>query len=156
MSTTTYTAEQMERMLIAGGRYNGVTNYQAAMHLLTYTELPHRQGFDDLVDIEEVRQLDGEKDTAAFVNDWAKLRKSRAAQYAGGGDNRLLALAEGLATRKPVNLVENTGGFGHAHGRRVAEAFLIATGAAEFYAVTPRPALGEMLAANEALFGPTS
>jgi hypothetical protein len=89
---------------------------------------------------------------AAFVRDWAALAEGPAISYRTGGDARMLALAASLASGQPVDLAANVGVGGHAHARRVIEAFAIATGTAELYAITPTPALHEPLAQFDALF----
>jgi len=147
-----YTAEEMQQLLVAGGKLIGTYPAQAAVHLLTFTELPGRSDFAALVDVEEVPDHDGQPVLAAFVRDWPALASGPAISYRTGGDARLLALAASLACGQPVDLSANVGVGGHAHAKRVIEAFAIATGTAEFYTVTPTPALDEMLAARDALF----
>ena len=151
--TTEYTADEWTQLLIAGGKYSGLLTVKAAIHLLTFTELVHRRGFDDLVEVETVHdRANDETYTAAFVKDWTGLPDNEAATRLPGGDTRLLALAVSMAAGTPVNLRENLAGFGHAHMRRVIEAVAIATGGDEFYNVAATPALDEMLAARDALF----
>jgi hypothetical protein len=147
-----YTAEEMEQMLAAGGKLIGTYPAQAAIHLLTFTELPGRRDFAALVDVEEVPDHDGRPVLAAFVRDWAILAEGPAISYRTGGDARMLALAASLASGQRVDLRDNVGVGGHAHARRVIEAFAIATGVADLYAVTPTPALEERLAQFGALF----
>jgi hypothetical protein len=150
--TTGYTVEQMQQLLIAGGKHNGRHTVQAAIHLLTYTELPQHRGFGELVKVQEIRDHEGQPVTAAFVRDWKALPNAPTAHYLGGGDHRLLALAISMATGEPVDLYQNLSGFGHAHMRRVIEAVAIATGGAEFYTVASTAALNEVLARRDALF----
>lgn len=147
---TEYSPEGLCRMLTAGAAAIGRTTVRAAVHLLTFTELPHRRDFPSLIVFEYVDE--GElRVPAAFVRDWAALPDSRAADRIGGGDQRMLALAVSLATGGPVDLAANVGVGGHAHARRVIEAIAIATGYGEMYAVTPTAKLDEMLAARDAL-----
>ena len=149
-TTAAYTAEQLQELLGAGGRVDGRPTKQAAIHLLTYTELVRHRGFAGLLDIEDV-DLRGEIVTAAFVRDWKALPTSPTAHYMGGGDHRLLALAVSLATGEPVDLAENLVGFGFAHARRAIEAVAIATGAAHLYEVTGTSALQQLIADRDAL-----
>lgn len=131
---TQYSAEQMNEMLLAGARLTGTHTARAAAHLLTFTDLPGRASFAELVDVVDERDLDGNQVTAAFVADWTALPAK--AGYLTGGDARLLAIAASLAAGEPVDLRENLPGFGHAHARRVIEAVIIATGYNDLYAVT--------------------
>jgi len=152
--STQYTAEEWQQLLVAGGKYSGLLTVKGAVHLLTFTELPHHRAFPDLVEVERVHdRANNETYTAAFVKDWAALPDSKAAIRLPGGDTKLLALAVSMVSGTPVSLRDNLVGFGHAHIRRVIEAVAMATGGDEFYAVTPTPALDEMLAARDALFG---
>jgi hypothetical protein len=150
--------EHLQQMLIAGGRYDGRPTQQAAIHLLTFTELVHHRGFADLLDTEDVElrnddgELAGQRTTAAFVRDWAALPNSPTAGYMSGGSHRLLALAVALATGEPVNLIENLPGLGSAHARRVIEAITIATGTAHLYEITGTAALQRMRDERDALF----
>lgn len=89
----------------------------AAVHLLTFTELPHRRGFADLVDVETVDAPDGPV-LAAFVRDWTALHQSPAAERLSGAHDRMLALAVSLATGEPVDLAGTVGVGGHAHARQ--------------------------------------
>src|SRR5439155_18939889 len=65
-----YTAEEMQPLLVTGGKLIGSYPAQAAIHLLTFTELPGRRDFATLVDVEEVPDHDGQPVLAAFVRDW--------------------------------------------------------------------------------------
>ena len=130
-----YTVEAMRQLLVAGAQYTGTYTIQAAVHLLTFTELPHHRGFDRLVEVEEVGTTDGRMMPAAFVRDWKRLPKAPTAHYMGSADHRLLALAVSLAAGQPVDLRDKVVGLGSAHARRVVEAFAIAAGVAHLYAV---------------------
>jgi len=150
MSDTEYSPEALCDLLTAGATAIGRPNVQAAVHLLTFTSLPHRRDFPSLIVFEYV-DTDGVSAPAAFVRDWKALPASRAADRIGSGDARMLALAVGLATGEPVDLRENVAVGGHAHARRVIEAIAIATGYGEMFTVTPTPKLDELLAARDAL-----
>ncbi|MFI7608880.1 hypothetical protein ACIBTV_27720 [Micromonospora sp. NPDC049366] len=151
MTETTETGQTpgdaMRALLTAGARYTGRLNVQAAVYLLTFTDLPDWRGFRDLVHTERVDdQARDETYDAAFVPDWSALLDAKAAQIRGSG-RRLLELAVSMAVGVPVNLREALAGFGHVGKRRVVEAVAIATGVEEFYALTftPTPALGSLL-----------
>lgn len=147
-----YTGEEMRALLVAGGEQVGRLNIRGAVHLLTFTDLPDWRGFHVLVDIERVLNRDHERTTVALVRDWTALPNVRAAQISGSG-RRLLALAVSMAAGAPVSLREELSGFGHAHARRVMEAVAIATGADEFYAITPTPRLAELEAFHAQMQG---
>lgn len=147
--TAELSADELCQMLTAGANAIDRTNVRAAVHLLTFTALPHRRRFAELIDVEDV---DGRVPVAAFVRNWKALPGSPAADRLAGGDQRLLALAVSLATGEPVDLAANAAASGYAYARRVIEAIAIATGYSNMYAITSTPALDEMLAANDALF----
>ncbi len=142
--TEAYTAEELNELLRVGARITGTHTAAAAIHLLTYTELPGRASFARLVEVAEERDLDGGQVTAAFVTDWKALPP--AAGYLTGGDARLVAVAASLAAGEPVDLREQLTGLGHAYACRVVEAVLIATGYDDWYAVTNKGAAGKTTA----------
>lgn len=145
--------DEMRAMLTAGAEHQGYLNIRAAVHLLTFTDLPAWRGFPRLVDIERVACRDGQRRTVALLYDWAGLPlDTRAAQISGAG-RRLLALAVALAAGGDVDLRDSLSGLGHAHARRVMEAVAIATGADEFYTLTGTPALAELEARRAELAG---
>lgn len=147
------TPEEIRTLLTNGARHAGVTNIQAAVHLLTFTDVPDYRTFPSHVEfINNARHIDGQRGQIATVKDWRALLASDLASYGGSGQYRLLTLAAGLATGMPVDVREAASGLGHAHARRVAEAFLIATGAAEFYIVAHTMKLNEMIRDQRALF----
>jgi hypothetical protein len=130
---TDISADEMTAMLKAGARAQGTLHARAAIHLLTFTEMVGRSsGLAELVEIRDVTLLGGGGDVrCAFIRDWPALLDSPTAQMAGGAAYRLLTLAAGFATGKPVDIREATGRMGRAHARRVIEAFAMATGLAE-------------------------
>jgi hypothetical protein len=144
MSAATYTAEELIAMLVAGAEADGRPTQRAAVHLLTFTELPRWRSFQDSLVIEG---------SQAYVHIWSALPLSDAGSRLSSAGNRLLALAVSLAGGGPVGLRDNVTGLGHAHARRVVEAFLIATGGEEFYALTGTPALDELHQFNAAMDG---
>jgi hypothetical protein len=150
--STTYSADEMSQMLVAGAKATGRTNVQAAVHLLTFTALPHRQAFAELVEVEDVGWADGPV-LAAFVKDWKVLPGSKAADRLGGGDQRLLALAVSLAGAESVDLSVNLAVGGYAYARRVIEAMAIATGYSEHYEIKPTAKLDQLIAERDALLG---
>ncbi|WP_047891181.1 hypothetical protein [Micromonospora sp. RV43] len=150
-SPTAYTPDQLTELLVAGATCTDRNNISAAVHLITFTSLPHRARFGELLDVDDVDGPDGLRTTAAFVRDWKTLPDSPAADRLASGDQRLIALAVSLATGEPVDLRDNASVGGHAYARRVIEAIAIATGYAEHYEITPTAKLHEMLAARDAL-----
>lgn len=142
----TYTGDEMRALLVAGAKYSGYLGKQAAVHLLTFTDLPDWRGFRALVDVElgvHDRVRDETYD-AAFVRWGGLIDQTRPAHISGGG-RRLLDLAVSMASGAPVDLRDALAGAGHAHARRIIEAVAIATGGDEFYTVTPTPALDAVL-----------
>lgn len=136
------TADQMAAALTVAARASGSQLQQAAVHLLTFTELPGRTDFAAHVDLDFVEiqgdESDGSPDESlllARVRDWAVLLLDRR-MYLTGGGRRLLELAGSLATGRPVDLSSQLTDLGHAHGRRVVEAVIIASGLSGFYHLT--------------------
>jgi len=160
MSTALYSGDELREMLVVGAGICGPSTLQAAVHLLTFTELPARRGFAELLEFEDAdgpatpaEVADRRLGLAAFVTDWTALPSSPVAHRLGSGDARLLALAVSLAENQPVDLRTNITVGGHVHARRVIEAMAIATGYGEHYQITPTAALDELLAARDALTG---
>lgn len=156
-----YSTEEMIALLQVGAQISGTLTTRAAVHLLTYTELPGRADFAQYVEVvvENVPppgQLfaQGEDVVAAFVTSWKALGTDPAI-YRTGTDRRLLALAASLGAgveAVPVNLREELPGLSRTAAVRVMEAVAIAAGVDEFYTVTATPKLAETLAAHDALF----
>lgn len=125
------TPEWVAEWLRAGARYDGTDTAVAAVHLLTFTELPHRTRFVDHLRLEQVRVPHGvpaQVVTVARVDDWPRLLNSPIATRLGSAAFQLLTLAAGLASGQPVDLRDSVRGLGHTHARRVVEAVAIATG----------------------------
>lgn len=150
--TTEHTPDELCQMLTTGAAEYGPTT-RAAIHLLVFTELPHRRTFVELLDIEDINVGSGEPVWVAHVRSWPALATRQRSSRMSSGTHRLLTLAVSLATGTAVNLRDAVQVGGHAHTRRVVEAMAIATGADEYYAITPTPALDEMLAKRAAMFG---
>ncbi|WP_328384489.1 hypothetical protein OHQ88_33740 (plasmid) [Micromonospora zamorensis] len=150
-SSTAYTPDQLQELLVAGAVCTDRNNVRAAVHLITFTSLLHRQRFSELLDVDDVDGPDGLRTTAAFVRDWRALPTSAAADRLASGDQRLIALAVSLATGEPVSLAANLAAGGHAYARRIIEAIAIATGYAEHYQINPTAKLHELLTARDAL-----
>jgi hypothetical protein len=150
----TYTAEEMTALLSEWARVTGSHSMYAAMHLLTYTELPGRRDFAKHVDIETGYAADETEPLIAVVRDWDKLLTSNTV-YFTGGDLRMTEIAASYASGRPVDLREHGNGLGTAHARRLVEAVAIGTGMGEFLTIADSPALLKMRARNDALFGIT-
>jgi hypothetical protein len=149
-----YTTEEMTNLLSEWARVVGSHSMNAAMHLLTYTELPGRKDFAKHVDITIGYAADETEPLIAVVRDWDKLLTSDTV-YFTGGDLRMVEIAASYATGRPVDLREHGNGLGSAHARRLVEAVAIGAGMAEFLTISDSPALLEMRAKNDALFGIT-
>jgi hypothetical protein len=150
----TYTTEEMTKLLNEWARVVGSYGMYAAMHLLTYTELPGRKDFAKHVDIETGYAADETEPLIAVVRDWDKLLNSGTV-YLTGGDARMVEIAASYATGRPVDLRENGSGFGTAHARRLVEAVAIGAGMGDLLTIADSPALLDMRAKNDALFGIT-
>jgi hypothetical protein len=150
----TYTTEEMTSLLNEWARVVGSHSMYAAMHLLTYTELPGRKDFAKHVDITIGYAADETEPLIAVVRDWDKLLTSDTV-YFTGGDLRMVEIAASYAAGRPVDLREHGNGLGSAHARRLVEAVAIGAGMAEFLTISDSPALLEMRAKNDALFGIT-
>lgn len=125
-----YTREEMTALLTSGACWIGDRSVQAAVHLLTFTELVGGADLANLVDIDEVTDRNHGRVLAAFVSgdNWRKLATGEQLLYRTGRDTRLLALAVSLAFGEPVELSTALAGLDSAHAGRVVEAVRIATG----------------------------
>ena len=134
--TTPPTRAEMRELLLAGGRANGSLNDQAAMHLLTFTEIPDAPRFAEHAEVTHIRTFDGLV-KAAVVRDWDQLIDDPQL-YPSGGELKFLKLAASFAAGRPVSLFDEISrGLDLQHVRRLAEAVLIAAGAAEVLSVGP-------------------
>jgi hypothetical protein len=151
-----YTAEEMTALLNEWARVTGAYSMYAAMHLLTYTELPGRRDFAKHVDIETGYAADETEPLIAVVRDWDKLLTGNTVRFTGG-DLRMTEVAASYAAGRPVDLREHASGLGTAHARRLVEAVAIGAGMGEYLTISDSPALAAMRAGNDALFaGPRS
>jgi hypothetical protein len=148
-----YDRDEMIALLTAAARVAGTHSMAAAMHLLTYTELPGSRDFARHVDVQADRAADGSPVTGAWVRDWDALLGDDSGVYLTGGDRRMLAIAASYAAGRPVDLREHGHGFGTAHARRVVEAAAIGAGMGEYLTIADGPALEQMRARQDALFG---
>lgn len=146
-----YTTEEMTALLNEWARVVGSYGMYAAMHLLTYTELPGRKDFAKHISIETGYAADETEPLIAVVRDWDQLLNSGTV-YLTGGDARMVEIAASYATGRPVDLRENGSGFGSAHARRLVEAVAIGAGMGDLLTIADSPALLEMRAKNDALF----
>ena len=152
----TYTTEEMTALLNEWARVVGSYSMYAAMHLLTYTELPGRRDFAKHVDIETGYAADETEPLIGVVRDWDKLLTSNTVRFTGG-DLRMTEVAASYAAGRPVDLREHASGLGTAHARRLVEAVAIGAGMGEYLTIADSPALAAMRARNDALFaGPRS
>ena len=144
------TAEEMTALLSEWARVVGSHSMHAAIHLLTYTELPGRRDFARHVDIETGYAADETEPLIAVVRDWDKLLTSNTVRFTGG-DLRMAEIAASYAAGRPVDLREHGNGLGTAHARRLVEAVAIGAGMGEFLTIADSPALLEMRSRNDAL-----
>lgn len=146
----TYTAEEMTALLNEWARVVGSWSMYAAMHLLTYTELPGRRDFAKHIEITTGYAADESEPLIAVVRDWDKLLTSGTV-YLTGGDARMVQIAASYAAGRPVDLREHGNGLGTAHARRLVEAVAIGAGMGEYLTIADSPALLETRARNDAL-----
>lgn len=127
--TASLSGEEMARRLTSGAALYGDRGRQAAAHLLVFTDLMGRRGFARHVQLYEQR-CDGGTVPAARVRDWPALLADDDI-YMTGGTSRLVKLAAALEAGVGVDLRDVMSVGGRAHIRRIVEAVMIATGAAE-------------------------
>ena len=113
-------------------RSTGSPTTQAAVHLLTYTELLNRRRFSELVDVEPFDS--GTTAAPSRPRGYATgrpcpVRPRRTGYPAATPGCSPWPLASPPA--KPVDLAANVGVGGYAHARRVIDAMAIATGYGE-------------------------
>jgi hypothetical protein len=114
------------------------TDMKAAVHLLTFTGLPDRPGFAELVEVVQIPEYDDGQDIqVAVIRDWAALLALPAVGELSDDDQRLLALAGSLASGEPVDLAANVAVSSPGHALRIIEAMVIATGYYGKYDITP-------------------
>lgn len=117
----------------------------AAHHLLVNSGLPGRRDFAACVELaEEADKHSASAGTflAAYV-DWTALETALPGMRLNAAKQRLVHLAIGYATGKPVDVRDISAIGGNVHKRYIIEAALIATGAAqdELYTLTDGPGL---------------
>src|SRR6202035_1888920 len=98
----TYTAGEMTALLNEWARVVGSWSMYAAMHLLTYTELPGRRDFARHVEITTGYAADESEPLSAVVRHWDQLLTSGTV-YLTGGDARMIE----IAASRPVDLREH-------------------------------------------------
>lgn len=150
----TYTAEEMTALLNEWARVVGSWSMYAAIHLLTFTELPGHRDFARHVEITTGYAADESEPLIAVVRDWEQLLTSGTV-YLTGGDAQMIEIAASYAAGRPVDLREHSDGLGTAHARRLVEAVAIGAGMGEYLTIADSPALLEMRARNDALSGIT-
>lgn len=122
-----YTPEQINAMLIEWGKWEGVTNIQAAAHLLTATSLAQSPEAVTFLFIRPVWDRDASTNIkVASVINWDALLGY--ANYWDPGELNLLRLAQAFVEREPVPLVDCLTGLDFPQVRRVMEAVAICTG----------------------------
>jgi hypothetical protein len=104
-----YDREEMIALLTAAARIAGTHSIAAAVHLLTYTELPGSQTFARHVDAQAGRDADGSPVTGAWVRDWDALLGGDSGVYLTGGDRRMLEIAASYAAGRSTSASTATG-----------------------------------------------
>ncbi len=155
-----YGRDEMHELLAAGARLEDRPSAAAALHLLTFTDLPGRRDFARHVHVENVTgagsgTITGAGSgtiTGAWVRDWQALLTDGSV-YVSSGPRRLLEVAASYATGRPVDLRETGSGLGTAHAGRLIEAAVIGTGMAEYYTITGTAKLAGLRATQAKLAG---
>jgi hypothetical protein len=130
-----YGRDEMRELLGTGARLEDRPSAAAAVHLLTFTDLPGRRDFARHVRIENVTGAGGGTVLAAWVRNWDRLLGDGSV-YLSGGLRRLLEVAASYATGRPVDLRDTSSGLGTAHAGRLIEAVVTGTGMAQYYTIT--------------------
>ena len=141
---TELTEQEMIQALTAAAAIEGPTR-AAAHHLLVHSELPGRAAFAACVELAEEadkHSASGGTFLAAYV-DWSALETALPEMRLNSAKERLVRLAIGYATGKPVDVRDISAIGGNVHKRYIIEAALIATGAAqdELYTLADGPGL---------------
>jgi hypothetical protein len=142
-NANTLSRTEMNEALTAGARLSDRVHHQAAVHLLTFTELPGRRDFARHVElVEEDGQL------VAYVRDWKALLTDDKIYLTGSG-YRLLSLATSYVTgisaaATTTELFANLSGLGTAHAKRVIESVIIGCGMEGFYTLHEGPEMAKM------------
>jgi hypothetical protein len=134
-----FTGDQLRIMFRTDVATGAPVTRRAAVHLLTFTELPDRPGFGELVEILDLEWDQGDIVRMGQVSDWPALLDFAATAGVSDSDRRMVTLAVSLASGQPVDLAANVAVGGPAHARRVIEAIAIATGYGDRWAVTEKP-----------------
>ena len=131
-----YGRDEMCELLAAGAQLEDRPSAAAAVHLLTFTDLPGRRDFARHARVETVTDArPGTAVTGAWVRDWAALLNDGSV-YLSSGPRRLVEVAASYATGRPVDIRDASSGLGTAHARRLIEAVVIGTGTAGYYTIT--------------------
>jgi hypothetical protein len=138
MSDSEFSPDTLRTLIRAGAWIDRPDTSKAAVHLLTFTELPDQPGFAELVEVVQIPEYDDGHDIqVAVIRDWAAVLALPAVAQLSEDDRRLLALAESLITGQPVDLAATIAVSGHDHALRIMEAMVIATGYHMKYNLTP-------------------
>jgi hypothetical protein len=150
---STYDQDEITDLLNAAARIDGRHSMKAAVHLLTYTELPGRSDFARHVDIRVGHTSDGASLTGAWVRDWDALLADTEV-YLTGAEDRMLQVAASYAVGRPVDLQSHANGLGTAHAKRLIEAVVIGAGVAECFTLNGTARLADLQAQQASFFGP--
>ncbi len=147
---TSYDPDEMRELLLSGARADGWLPAHAAMHLLTFTDLPGTPQFALHVEVRDAWSPGGPV-RGAWVRDWDALLADPD-QYLTGTERRFLEIAASFAAGRAISLSEQvTSELGWAHAERVAEAVIIAANATGLLQVTGTTKLDELKALHESL-----
>jgi hypothetical protein len=138
-----YDRDAMIALLIAGAAQEGYLPVQAAIHLITFTDLPGTAEFARHVTVEDRWSMAQRTIVrGAWINGWNALARVK---DLGTTNRHMIELAASLAVGRRVSLLEHvTGELGAAHAKRLAEAILIRCGAEKFYLLHSTDALAEL------------
>ena len=147
---TSYSPDEMRELLLAGARADGWLPAHAAMHLLTFTDLPGSAQFAAHVEVRDAWSP-GATVRGAWVRDWDALLADEEL-YLTGTERRFLEIAASFASGRAISLADQvTSELGWAHAQRVLEAIIIATNATELLQVAGTAKLDELKTFHESL-----
>jgi hypothetical protein len=134
-----FTGDEVRIMFRTDIATGATVTRRAAVHLLTFTELPDRPGFGELVRILDLEWDQGDIVRMGQVSDWPALLDFAAAAGISDDDRRMVTLAVSLASGQSIDLAANVAVSGPAHARRIIEAIAIATGYDNKWAIIEKP-----------------
>lgn len=150
-----YTLREMRALLTEGAKYDGGTHYQAAIHLVAFTQLPGTEMLARHVTVEDRWSMTYQANMrVALISDWAGLLREK---YLEGSERQMVVLAASFAAGRKIDLGSAlTSGLGWAHVGCIAEAMFIRCAMDKFLVVSGTGELLQHQAMQRELSGGTS